>query len=143
MRSVIAIDPGYVSGIAVRTDEGEIDSWELPTDELLRTVWDLVREYDDVVIENYTITARTARLTRQDAALRIIGAVEAAASGKRFTKQQPAKRNRVSDAQLRRVGVYNKTPDNHANDALKHLVSYCISWNLFNEETIRRLVGKA
>lgn len=120
----------------------EIPGFDLAAD-TLRRLFD-ENKWTDCVIENYIVTTKTVRLTRQDTALRLIGVVENLCHehGVRFTKHNPGKRNRCSNAQLHRIGAYQKTKDDHANDALKHLVVYGVAWHLFDDALIRRLLGK-
>ena len=78
--------------------------------------------------EKFTITAHTARLSQQPAALEIIGVARHLAQKYRAPEfrvdQTPAQaKSFCTDAMLRRLGWY-KAALGHANDAARHLLTY-------------------
>lgn len=131
MPIVIAIDPGQTTGYAVYMD-GNFSSGE--TSEpygILRLIDSIVAEGRPVqlVVENYTITSRTARLSPQPEALKLIGALEAAAErlGLGFQGSQLGCKTFATDEKLRVLGWYRPTDGGHANDAARHLLTYMVN----------------
>lgn len=75
-----------------------------------------------VSIERYVITARTARLSQQPAALEVTGVVKhlAREAGVRVVEQLKSNANKLaSDERLRRVG-WHARGRRHENDAARH-----------------------
>ncbi len=98
---VIAVDPGETTGLVVCPDVADVDTWtvqELPWELAQDAVWEelelssAANERVHLVVERYTITVRTLKLTRQYAALYTIGAVLLMARrfGCQLTLQTPA-----------------------------------------------------
>ncbi len=81
---------------------------------------------DVVVCESYTVTPATIKLTREYAALEIIGTLRylAEAHGRKFKLQTPAAAKRfMVESRLRNLGWWRPGED-HARDALRHLGLY-------------------
>lgn len=119
--SILAVDPGGTTGWAWwRSDthqfeSGEASDWK---------AWLYDRpDYDILVIEKYTITAKTAKLSQQTDALRLTGALEMDAyPHHRVIITTPAEAKSFSnDGKLKRVGWY-RPGNGHANDAARHLL---------------------
>lgn len=128
---VIGVDPGYVTGIAVT----DVDArkiyvgyqdyhWEA-VDGI--TEWLSHRNATIVMIfcEKYTITQNTVKMTRQDHALKVCGALEwfARRHDYLYEEQSKATAGKIAqDARLREMGLYVRTQGGHANDATRHLL---------------------
>jgi hypothetical protein len=133
---VLAIDPGYGTGWATydtRTGvfmSGEVWTFKDGANKIHELALDPALM--EVVAENYIITARTAKLTQQTEALRLLGVLEDECIQKElgFTLQNPKK---PKDNVLKALGWYMKTKDNHANSAAYHLYVYVSNRNLLVE----------
>lgn len=130
MPIVVAVDPGGDTGYAIYMD-GNFSSGE--TSEpygILRLIDSIVAEGRPVqlVVENYTITSRTARLSPQPEALKLIGALEAAAErlGLAFQGSQLGTKTFATDEKLRVLGWFRPTDGGHANDAARHLLTWMV-----------------
>lgn len=130
IESVLAVDPGLVSGWATwesgRFAAGEHDP---------HPMCDFADEWMSahagnpnalVVVEAFIITEQTLRKTRQYWSLEIIGALKWRASvhGVRYLDpmQTPSQAKRFGkDKRLKDMGLWHPTPGGHANDACRHL----------------------
>lgn len=95
------------------------------------------------VVESFTITAQTARKSPQPEPMEVIGVLKflARRAGVRYEAQGPgAAKNFVTDAQLRKIGLYKKGED-HARDAIRHLVLGICSFGVgqLREELLQSL----
>lgn len=121
---ILAVDPGGTTGRAEWHD-GQFNSGEEPD----WLAWLDSRDFyhDIFVIEKYTITAKTAKLSQQTEALRITGALEwIAYPCKRVIMQTPAEAKAFStDGKLKKIGWY-RPGMGHANDAARHLLLCCV-----------------
>jgi hypothetical protein len=134
----VGVDPGTSVGLAGIDVRGtRLFAEQLPRDRAVQvlTVW-LVEftelAYDVfVACERYVITQRTARLTRQPAALEVTGEVRGLALqlGHEFLQYPPSTSKRmVSNDRLRRVGLWTPRPPdapdgNDVNDAMRQAVT--------------------
>lgn len=130
MPIVVAIDPGGTSGYAIYMD-GNFSSGECDDrSAILRLVDSIVAEGRPVqlVVENYTITSRTAKLSPQPEALKLIGALESAADrlGLGFQGSQLGTKTFATDEKLRVLGWFRRTDGGHANDAARHLLTWMV-----------------
>lgn len=130
---IIAVDPGKVSGVAQFERRGEgpgFSLWteELPTWEAVDYVHDQLRVgtfgrgTDILVVEAFTISARTLRGTRQYEALESIGALRylAGITNTPFRLILPATSKRLAtDEKLKHLDWYTSSRGGHANDAAR------------------------
>jgi hypothetical protein len=94
-----------------------------------------------IVAERYTIGQRTLKMSRQYEALEMIGCLRwiAHRHTTSFTLQSRADKSRVSDADLRRMGLW--IPDKtHAMDARRHMLVYVAS-HYPQSDIMRQLAG--
>jgi hypothetical protein len=127
MASIMAVDPGKVTGVAIlNTRKPGIETFELAG---RYVVADFVQGNapSEMVCEQFVISERTIRTAQDVNALRIIGwldiwthqhaipfDLQTAAQAKKF----------ASDDKLKALGWYTATHDGHANDAARHLLVY-------------------
>ena len=131
---VLGIDPGRTTGLTlIEVDcEGHVDVLETHQLEVRETMLWLRREIragvDLIGLEQYIITARTAKLSRQTDALELIGTVKAnllylvADEGVEIplSMHSPADAKTVwSDERLKKHDLYMLAAG-HAKDALRH-----------------------
>jgi hypothetical protein len=127
---IIAVDPGLTVGWAVLHLSGDFwqptgvaagqsnaDDWE---------DWCVVNLTADclLVVEKFTITSRTAKMSQQPRAMEVIGVMRflARRAEAQFEMQTPsAAKSFASDAQLRKIGLWKPGQD-HARDAIRHLL---------------------
>lgn len=142
---VVAVDPGGGTGIATYdTLTGVFESYEALgfADACIEIQLALANiAASECVAESYIVTARTATLTQQTEPLRLLGVTEyiCTVEGVSFKLQQPGARKPASDDKLKALGWYKKTKDNHANDASKHLLVYCLKNKLLTEADMQKL----
>lgn len=139
--TVVAVDPGKLSGIAVvqipkdlQSAGTKVFSAEEPWSEAVTTVLAAVDEYPDavLVVESFIITQATLRKSFEPWSLYSIGALEHAmimrGREKAMTLQSPATaKSSVSNDLLRALGLWHRGGAGHANDALRHAVSFALS----------------
>ena len=138
---ICTFDPGGTTGWArwCDDDEGEpiVVAGQLEFDELIYSVEDLDFEPDDVIVaERFTINAQTVRKSQQTTALEVIGYLRAVALTNKldFVLQPPADAKRftqVGNNKHARLDILGWTQrpladNDHANDALRHLVLYLV-----------------
>lgn len=136
----IGVDPGLVTGIALvqrdhdsamRIYTGEVKPEEIAP--LIRPWLLWWHEGGDnprmtVVMEAYVITARTATLSSQPWSLEHIGLVKQCMRDagmdleEHLVMQKPAVKAVVDNPKLKRIGLWHRGGDGHANDALRHVV---------------------
>jgi hypothetical protein len=126
----VAVDPGGVTGVAWYVD-GQFGSAEVPGGDLgFAPFWrDVLEQFNvaHLVCETFTITPATASKTRQYDALYIIGWLrsECGHLGLPLTMQSPSTgKSFATDAKLRHLGWYDRTPGGHRNDAARHLLTF-------------------
>lgn len=122
---ILAIDPGLRTGMAwgpIDAPNTEIED-PMPALDLAQQL--LGHDLDLVVCEAYKITARTAQLSAQHWSLELIGALRwmCHRHGVPFELQTPAEaKSLVPDARLRQMGLWVPGKEDHARDALRHMV---------------------
>lgn len=129
MKTIIAVDPGETVGWAVASLSDEFKPQEIGAGQSLADDWEDWCSLNVIadcllVVEKFTITARTAQMSQQPRALEVIGVMRylARRSGAQFHMQTPsAAKKFASDAQLRKVGLWKPGQD-HARDAIRHLL---------------------
>lgn len=136
MRRVVGVDPGGTTGLAVVTfgeDSIEVTvAAELDRRSTYQYLYRMLNETDHdpivaIAVEKFVITARTAKLTNQPDALKVIGAVEALAlvtgGTVRVEEQLPVDAKTAwSNSRLAEYGLSVK--GGHAKDALRHAMFY-------------------
>ena len=127
---IVAVDPGEMCGWAIARFEEDhlkteyINAGQSPADDW--EDWCVLNVYEGclLVVEKFTITARTAQMSQQPRALETIGVMRflARRAGAQFHMQTPSAAKRfVTDQQLHKVGLWKPGQD-HARDALRHLI---------------------
>lgn len=132
MTTVLAVDPGVLTGYAMWDDTSMQlgDYGEVPHMEFLDYVWELTEtnHIDVIVVEDYIITARTLKLSRQNASLEQIGALRwmAKYAGSEYVIQPPASKAFSTDNKLKHIEWWRPSSGGHQNDAIRHLVVYLL-----------------
>lgn len=135
-RFYLALDPGKTTGCAwlVPGEEGhgEFGFREIVGRfELYRALrdWASAGMIPEIVMEEWTVRADTAKLSTQVDPHRIIGYVEGLADqhGWPFSLQTPAQgKSFGTDAKLQALGWSATTKGGHARDAARHLLTYLV-----------------
>lgn len=137
MTTLIAIDPGELSGWAVvDTETGDVlESAELTEFEVgTRVEWYLNRYPSaQIVMEKFTITPETGKKSQQPTALYIIGSVRYLYykyTGNIVPLQTPADAKSFStNEKLKAVGLWHVGGEGHAKDALRHALLWMVRHN--------------
>ncbi len=127
--SIIAIDPGKITGIATWSQRTEtFERFEMSEQEVYTWLRGITPALHIWVIEAYTVTARTAQLSQQLEALYIIGAVRYKLSnyGMLPLMRPPSDKRFATDAKLKALGFWSPSAGGHANDAARHLLNYLV-----------------
>jgi hypothetical protein len=126
---ICAIDPGGVTGIAMRlATDADFSTYEVEgyyEAASFLSLWLDPDVVDLVVCESFTISQRTIKTKQDHSALRLIGWLDIVCQqrGIPFEFQSPADAKRFSsDGLLKKLGWYQATPGGHTNDALRHLL---------------------
>lgn len=132
----LAIDPGGTTGMALfntRDNGTDFESWEIPGGLEGFAQWNFnaglpLRGFDQIVMESFIINEGTYKKTAQYDALYIIGYVRALSHlhGPPVKMQSPPKRKGCTDAMLKALKWYDRSPGGHANDAARHLVVHLL-----------------
>jgi hypothetical protein len=126
---VLAVDPGGTNGWATWTPSFHGCGQEADFKRFTRLVDDLAPELEVIVAERFTITAETLRKSRQNAALEVIGFLHyvSVREGVELVLQAPGDAKRfATDDRLRSAGWRQPSSQDHANDALRHLLLYLV-----------------
>ena len=132
---ILAVDPGGTTGVAI-LESGQFRSLEIPDGKAAFYRWfggiadsaDL--EDLTVVCESFTITAATARKSRQDDPYMILGYLSGwcLLHSVPLHVQSPGQAKSFStDSKLRRLGWFLPSSGGHANDAARHLLVYLVT----------------
>ena len=134
MTTVAAVDPGLLTGVCMvefDPDEGctLLQSAELKYEDLLP--WALINlgMADTVVVERFTINQRTIKNTQAPWSLMGIGVITSVMmlSDRDVVLQNPSDAmNLVSNDMLRRLELWHRGGEGHANDSLRHAVLYAV-----------------
>lgn len=130
MRGTIAIDPGKTSGVAWRGEDGQIrtrncSEWELLLSEIhgaaLRP-----NGLKCVVTESFQVTGQTAKVTRGEWSLKIIGTLQYLSwrgEMRRVEMPRASSKTFITDEKLRALGLWRgKTA--HERDAVRVLLTH-------------------
>ena len=145
--TAIAIDPGGTTGLAfsgygttLAGSRERTDTFVMLEELELRAA-DL-GPYLTFVVEEYKITARTAKLSQQHTALEIIGCIRYFCHKYEceLVLQRPGDAKRfATDRRLKQAGFWQKGGGGHANDAARHLfVWMCKNGQLSATEVDKR-----
>lgn len=141
---IIAIDPGLANGCAhVRVTPTElvvVSTAELAPRETAAWTRDAIRSADPdttaVVIERFTITAKTAQNTQAPWSLEVIGQTRLIIWDEMGPEREPFLQN-VADSKaaftndrLRRYGLWHKGGAGHAVEALRHAALFAQTYRL-------------
>jgi hypothetical protein len=137
MTTLVAVDPGDLSGFAVVDTEecSVLESAELTEFEVERRVsWWLYESPDiQLVAEKFTITPETGKKSQQPTALYIIGAMRMLywQHWERILPlQTPADAKSFStNEKLKAVGLWHVGGEGHAKDALRHALLWMVRHN--------------
>jgi len=134
--TVLALDPGKFTGLALIQPHvsTHVLSSELDVDAVV-SAFQKIRDHVghqhlEVVMEAFTISERTIKTALSLDALDLIGYVKLSCTtaGIPFKLQLPAQaKSFATDSKLKAIGWYDRTPDGHKNDALRHLLVYMIN----------------
>jgi hypothetical protein len=151
-RYALAVDPGDTTGWAFMTmheywSPGNVTAGQHFANDFLDWITKTPQFLDPsclILVESFTVTAQTARLSQQPVAMEVIGVLKflARRSGTRLEMQTPAAAKRFcSDAQLRKIGLWHPGKD-HARDAIRHLILGIVTHGTgqAREELIQSLV---
>lgn len=136
---LICVDPGLLTGVALlsRGDDtvSVVDSAELPEDEV--AAWLRIQLHGwteqeaagvdvNVVVEQFFITAQTAKNSQAPWSLELIGVTkqvlrdECYDTGRVYWQKPSAAKSVVPNEKLHRLGLWHKGGAGHANDAIRH-----------------------
>ena len=151
-RYALAVDPGDMTGWAHMMLGGHwsansVAAGQCTDYEFLNWFADTPQFLDSsclVLIETFTITAQTVRMSQQPIAMEVIGTMKFLLRRARScpVMQTPAAAKRFcSDAQLRKIGLWQPGKD-HARDAIRHLVLGIVTHGTgqVREELIQSLI---
>jgi len=123
---ILSVDPGKATGVAI-WDEHLTQTLQIDDGRYGFQDWaeHRLQHFDLVVCEDYTITSRTVKSSRQVDALRIIGWLDLRlhARGIPFVLQKNTAKTFTSDDKLKALGWYRGSPG-HTDDACRHLFKY-------------------
>ncbi len=127
--TIVAIDPGKMTGWAVLDEDGKYTGGEDLLHEVLASVETLLIEGHRpiIVCEDFIFTTATAKKTRQTWSTEGIGVLRylSARYQVSFIIQGPAAAKRFAiDDKLKAMDWYNPTKGGHQNDAARHLLLY-------------------
>ena len=142
---IVAIDPGETTGIAVYDDEygPNLAGYDAVPGQMIAVSCikrELTLDVDLLVIEEFRISAGTARKTRSSSntTIEIIGAAKwlAHCANVPVVMQSPADvMGFMTNDKLRRLGWY--VPNEHARDAVRHLAFYLVEEGHIPRERLR------
>lgn len=127
--AICAMDPGLRTGFALWTPDSFTALITDPEDS-----WDVLDRWTNthggtgqslLIVERYTITPETAKKSRQEWSLELIGVARFLAAQRRITYglQTPAEaKSYCPDARLRQLGMWSPGKEDHHRDATRHLV---------------------
>lgn len=141
MATVVAVDPGGTTGIAVWSPIMGLSMREVKgADHAVDWLADMARQLAGAhfVVEKYIITPATAKLSQQHDPLEIIGALKFLTRkyGHKLVLQSPSEAKAFStNDKLKRVGWYQPGQD-HARDASRHALLYLSKLGIIDLHTL-------
>lgn len=140
LRLILSMDPGKISGLG-RLDlaTGDAEFIELDFDDTIKWLWVQLATAApgtvDLTTERFTVNANTHKKTAATWSLELIGAMKAIGlmySAPPVVLQNVSDAKAFStDAKLRSAGWFQSTKGNHANDAARHMMMYCMGRGLY------------
>lgn len=137
---LLGIDPGLCTGVALVdwTDfdnpkplsSNELDTYQFY--EYIEAATTTLTDNLHVVIENFNVTDRTAKLSEAPWSLQLKGIVDFLTwrfNSKSYAIHKPADKPFASNDKLRRVGFWHKGGAGHANDAYRHAMVRIVNAN--------------
>lgn len=128
---VLAVDPGLTVGYA--TFDSDADNYEAYqchkwpflnwADPDQHKAW-----FDIVVVERFTITPQTLKMSRQPHPIEVIGVLRwwCESTSTTLIEQTPSEaKSFMTNDRLKHLGLYEPGAD-HANDAVRHLALYLV-----------------
>lgn len=146
--TIVAIDPGGTTGIALLDSYAGFDSFQVEgsfEEQANALKYQLTALAPDVVVcESFIITPNTGKLSSDEQKyypLMLIGIIRCWCDTYEleYVAQTPSQRKFATDDKLKRLGWYTPTKGGHANDAARHLLTYLANTN--HKETLRRLAA--
>lgn len=140
MGTVIGVDPGGTTGLAAWAPGMKLHLLELAPDDSVDWLSEVAQGTlkKHFVVERYTITAATAKMSQQHDALEIIGALKFLVRkyGHTLTMQTPAEAKAFStDEKLKNIGWYQAGKP-HARDASRHALLYLAKQGIIDLHTL-------
>lgn len=140
MALLIGVDPGGTTGLCQwYTGTQRPDLLQLDPGRTMDYLESVARWHATVfVVETYTITAATAKMSQQHDALELIGVVKYLARGADLPVhfQSPSEAKKFStDAKLKKAGWYQPGLP-HARDASRHVLLYAAKNGLIDLATL-------
>ncbi len=141
MATVVAVDPGGTTGLAVWSPDLGLSLREVsPAIDAVFWLADMARTLEPTtfVVEKYIITPATAKLSQQHDALEIIGALKYLVRkyDHKMVMQSPSEAKAYStNDKLKRVGWYRPGLD-HARDASRHLLLHLSKVGIIDLHTL-------
>lgn len=136
-RYIYALDPGLMSGVCVftlETGQEPVLVWhaEQEVKDVVPTLRSIMHAYPDleVVVERFVVTAATAKKSPQQWSTEIIGTIKQTMrdfgrSEEEIYFQKPADvMNLFPNKALQKLGYWHKGGKDHANDAIRHGLTY-------------------
>ncbi len=133
----LAIDPGGITGVAWCAGDdptvagasvgGEVPGGRFGFYDWFGAFVERGYPFKAIICEDFLVTAKTAQLTQQPDAMRVIGYLEAWTHqhGVPFVLQTPSTaKSFATNPKLRHFGWYTSSAGGHSNDAFRHLLTY-------------------
>lgn len=145
MNTVVGVDPGGTTGIALWSKGGGLTLREMPTAiEAVDWISDMTHVLAPTVfvVERYIITPATAKMSQQHDALEIIGAIKylTRVNGHEVVMQTPAEAKAFStDDKLKTLGWYQRGQP-HARDASRHVLLYLAKQDIIDLASLTGVV---
>lgn len=138
--TVIGVDPGGTTGLAVWSPGLKLHLVELTPDDAVDWMSEVAQgaTKKHFVVERYTITPATAKMSQQHDALEIIGALKFLVRkyGHTLSMQTPAEAKGYStDQKLKNIGWYQAGKP-HARDASRHVLLYLSKAGIIDLHTL-------
>lgn len=126
---IIGVDPGLMTGVFVYFEHGMRDAVQYPRDKIAPHTADCLKRWAQsygpenihIAVEQYIITARTAKLSQQPDALEVTGMVKGFAQVNGITDVRQYRKSNLryaDDAMLEAVG-WSTPGKRHATDAAR------------------------
>jgi hypothetical protein len=136
-RYLLAIDPGLATGVCLIDlidPDNPVKLWsaEVTVEEFYDKIEELVaQEETHVVIESFTITVETGKLSDAPWSLELIGVTKFNCyhNAKELDQQLPVQKGFATNEKLQSVDFWHVGGEGHANDALRHAMIWIVDRN--------------